>query len=221
MKEARAARQEQRQQTRAKLVEAALRVFAVQGYDHATVEEISLAAGYSKGAYYFHFDSKEEVLLELLSLWIEEHTRRLRQVEDLGGETALSLVKAVESLMYRDDTDAQWRLLLPEIWAQSHRNEKVRKTLQDAYLRWARLLEKAFEKVERDGLVRLTVRPNVAASVVLAAHDGLALHSAVMPGQGESSQVLGALVSALVASPEQTTQPVVAPSVRRTVRRKR
>jgi Transcriptional regulator len=221
LKEARAARQEQRQQTRTKLVEAALRVFAEQGYDHTTVEEISLAAGYSKGAYYFHFDSKEEVLLDLLSFWIEEHTRRLRQFEDLGGETALSLVKAVESLMYRDDTDAQWRLLLPEIWAQSHRNEKVRKTLQGAYLRWARLLEKAFEKVERDGLVRLTVRPNVAASVVLAAHDGLALHSAVMPGQGESSQVLGALVSALVASPEQTPLPVVAPSVRRTVRRKR
>ncbi len=221
MNEARAARQQQRQQTRTKLVEAALRVFAEQGYDHATVEEISLAAGYSKGAYYFHFDSKEEVLLELLSLWIEEHTRRLRQFEDLGDDTALSLVKAVESLVYRDDTDAQWRLLLPEIWAQSHRNEKVRNSLQDAYVSWTRLLEKAFERMEREGLVMLAARPAVAASLVLAAHDGLALRSNVVPGQTESSQVLSALVSALVSSPQPATQPVVPPTVRRTVRRKR
>ncbi|MGA2284737.1 MAG: TetR/AcrR family transcriptional regulator [Dehalococcoidia bacterium] len=221
MRDARPARQEQRQQTRAKLVEAALRVFAEQGYDHATVEEISLAAGYSKGAYYFHFDSKEEVLLELLTLWIEEHTRRLRQFQELGGETTLALVKAVESLAYRDDSDAQWPLLLPEIWVQSHRNEKVRKALQDAYVGWARLLEKAFEEMERDRHVRMAVRPNVAAGLVLATYDGLALHSNVVPGRAESSRMLSALVSALLASPEQATQPVIPPNVRRTVRRKR
>jgi len=220
LREARPARQEQRQQTRAKLVEAALRVFAGQGYDHATVEEISLAAGYSKGAYYFHFDSKEEVLLELLSLWIEQHTCRLRQFEEQGGETALSLVKAVESLAYREDSDAQWRLLLPEIWVQSHRNEKVRKALQDAYAGWTRLLENAFEAMERDRRINLAVRPNVAASLVLAAYDGLALHSGVVPGRAESSQALSALVSALFASPEQATQTTVPPTVRRTVRRK-
>ncbi len=221
MEEARSAKQEQRQQTRAKLIEAALRVFAEQGYDHATVEEISLAAGYSKGAYYFHFDSKEEMLLELLSLWIEERTRRLLRFEDLGSETALSLVKVVESLAYRDASDAQWRLLLPEIWVQSHRNEKVRKTLHDAYVRWAQMLKKAFEKMERDGLLSLAVRPDVAASLVLAAHDGLALHSAVLPEKGEPSQALSTLVSALVALPEPTAQPLVPPITRRTVRRKR
>jgi AcrR family transcriptional regulator len=221
LEEARSARQEQRQHTRAKLIEAALRVFAEQGYDHATVEEISLAAGYSKGAYYFHFDSKEEMLLELLSLWIKECTRRLLQFEDLGGETALSWVKVVESLVYRDDSDAQWRLLLPEIWVQSHRNEKVRKTVHDAYVRWAQELEKAFEKLERAGLLTLTVRPDVAASLVLAAHDGLALHSAVLPGKGEPSRVLGALISAIVALPEETAQPLLPPIIRRTARRKR
>ena len=130
------ARQEQRQQTRARLVEAALRVFAEQGYDHATVEEISLAAGYSKGAYYFHFDSKEDIFLELLSTWIEDQTRRLNAFEPARRPVAIALLETLESLLRYDDRDPHWQLLLPEIWAQSHRNAKVRETLHAAYAHW-------------------------------------------------------------------------------------
>ncbi len=63
------ARQNQKEQTRALLVDAALRVFAEHGYEEATVEDIAAAAGYSKGAYYFHFASKEDIFLELLEQW--------------------------------------------------------------------------------------------------------------------------------------------------------
>jgi AcrR family transcriptional regulator len=218
VKETRPARQGQRQQTRARLVEAALRVFAEQGYDHATVEEISIAAGYSKGAYYFHFDSKEEILLELLSDWVEDQTQRLLSFKTAGGKTTVSLLTAIESILRYDDRNPYWRLLLPEIWAQSHRNEKVLRTLEDAYARWIGTLEDAFENAQREGLVSLTVRPAVAASILLAAHDGLVLHSRLGPaaeGGATSSQLLAALLSSAEAAS------VVPPAVRRTVRRKK
>jgi len=55
-----------RQATRGKLLDAAFGVFAAQGYTGATIDAIVQAAGYSKGAFYFHFSSKEEVFLEVL-----------------------------------------------------------------------------------------------------------------------------------------------------------
>ena len=52
-----------RQVTRQRLLEAAFSVFAAQGYTGATIDAIVQAAGYSKGAFYFHFSSKDEVFL--------------------------------------------------------------------------------------------------------------------------------------------------------------
>jgi AcrR family transcriptional regulator len=217
------ARQEQRQQTRARLVEAAMHVFAHRGYDHATVEEISLAAGYSKGAYYFHFDSKEGIFLELISNWIEEQTSRLRAFEGFPGPAAVALLDSLESLLRYEDRDPDWRLLLPEIWAQSHRNAKVQEALQTAYARWIDLLRSIFEKADREGLVSLTVRPSVAASLVLAAHDGLVLRSRLRaPSEVElpASQIVAGLV-AVIAPSEQATKSSIPPTLKRTVRRKR
>jgi AcrR family transcriptional regulator len=70
---------EQRKLTRAKLVEAALQLFSTSGYDHATVDDISQAAGYSKGAYYFHFSTKDDILMELLRVWTGRPHHRPRQ----------------------------------------------------------------------------------------------------------------------------------------------
>src|ERR687894_39288 len=51
---------------RDELLSAALRVFARRGYRDAGVDEIAAEAGYSKGALYWHFDGKEDLLLTLL-----------------------------------------------------------------------------------------------------------------------------------------------------------
>src|SRR5436190_19686677 len=61
----RAARAEGRE-TRDELLTAALRVFARRGYREAGVDEIAAEAGYSKGALYWHFSGKDELLMTLL-----------------------------------------------------------------------------------------------------------------------------------------------------------
>src|SRR5215211_5839054 len=60
---------------RDELLAAALQVFARRGYSHASVDEIAAAAGYSKGALYWHFSGKEEVLVALLEERIDAPLR--------------------------------------------------------------------------------------------------------------------------------------------------
>ncbi len=59
-------RDRQREETRNRLYHAALEIFARDGVDRCRIEDIAQKAEVSRAAFYFHFPSKEDVLLELL-----------------------------------------------------------------------------------------------------------------------------------------------------------
>ncbi len=65
------ARQLRAGETRARLLEAAAECFGQHGYDAASVSMVCQRAGVSKGAFYHHFASKHELLLELLDSWLQ------------------------------------------------------------------------------------------------------------------------------------------------------
>ena len=64
-----------REETRQRLMESALGVFARNGYERATVDEIVREAGFSKGAFYVHFEAKEDIFWAML----EERTKHLQE----------------------------------------------------------------------------------------------------------------------------------------------
>jgi TetR/AcrR family transcriptional regulator, transcriptional repressor of aconitase len=63
---ARMTREQSQALTREKLLRSASEVVARNGYEGATVERIAENAGFSKGAFYSNFSSKEDILLQLL-----------------------------------------------------------------------------------------------------------------------------------------------------------
>ncbi|QGZ61423.1 TetR/AcrR family transcriptional regulator [Paraburkholderia acidisoli] len=66
MKRTRLTREQSRDQTRARLLDAAQAMFMKKGFVGASVEDIALAAGYTRGAFYSNFSSKSQLLVELL-----------------------------------------------------------------------------------------------------------------------------------------------------------
>src|SRR5271166_5705353 len=68
------------QATRSKLLEAAERIFARDGFEAARLEDIASEAGYTRGAFYANFDSKEDIFFTLLAHWI---SGRIEQVSSL------------------------------------------------------------------------------------------------------------------------------------------
>lgn len=57
---------------REKIRKAAYRSFRDKGYHHTTVDAICKRAGTSKGSFYWHYDSKQEVFLDILDTWSQE-----------------------------------------------------------------------------------------------------------------------------------------------------
>ena len=84
MRPARLTRAQQQAMTRERLLAAAERVFARHGYGGASIDLISAEAGYSKGAIYSNFESKEAVFLELLRLYMERDMAELERIVSLA-----------------------------------------------------------------------------------------------------------------------------------------
>src|ERR1700688_638288 len=58
--------------TRRKLLAAADRIFARDGFEAARLEDIAAGAGYTRGAFYAHFEGKEEIFFALLEQWVRQ-----------------------------------------------------------------------------------------------------------------------------------------------------
>ena len=166
---------EQRKLTRAKLIDAAQQLFSTSGYEHATVDDISHAAGFSKGAYYFHFSTKDDILLELLRMWTESRTAVLPE-DGVDRLSADDLRETLASFFSYDD-GPHWPGVLLEFWSQAVRNPEVSKRLSEGYAVWRKRITNLFEAAARDGLRVQSAED--AASVTLAAHDGFAVQVAI------------------------------------------
>src|ERR1700744_5674616 len=69
-----------RDDTREKLFEAAAKVFEEQGIGGASIEMITAAAGFSRGAFYSNFDSKDELIIAMLEDHVEQSIARIHDL---------------------------------------------------------------------------------------------------------------------------------------------
>jgi len=65
------------QATRRKLLDAAKRIFAKDGFEAARLEDIAGGAGYTRGAFYANFKSKEDIFFALFEEWVRERIESL------------------------------------------------------------------------------------------------------------------------------------------------
>src|SRR5436305_3441117 len=121
----RAARAEGRT-ARDELLTAALEVFARRGYRDAGVDEIAGEAGYSKGALYWHFSGKEELLAALLEERIDSAMRdRVALLASAPPERDMSL-EATREFARQLRAEREALLLEREYWTLAIRDEELR-----------------------------------------------------------------------------------------------
>ncbi len=157
--------------TRARLIEAAEKVFIRKGFDNASVEEISETAGYSRGAFYSNFDGKEQVFAAVID---RRRPKALKVLDDMFQQIT---EPAERIIAVREWFSNQWRLkdfvaLRMEFSRRAMRDRSMRKHL--AELRRQEL--EAYAAVGRhlnatDGLPG--DRPEIVALVLLAVAHGL------------------------------------------------
>ena len=189
MRQSRTTQAARRQTTRGRLLEAAFNVFAAQGYTGATVDAIVQAAGYSKGAFYFHFSSKEEVFLEVLWARARTEEQALRSAGDAASGRPLDLLRAVAGFLGPGGDDSLWPPLLLEFWSHAARNPRVREGVASVAAFRREALLAALHAAADANVIRPTLGFEDCTDLLLTLGDGLLARS----GAGQSGATPGYL----------------------------
>lgn len=81
------------EETHQRILDVALEAFARQGYDATGVAEICERAGVTKGGFYHHFRTKQDVFLELLERWLKEVDVQMAAARSGGGTVGEGLLE--------------------------------------------------------------------------------------------------------------------------------
>ncbi len=132
--------------TRNLLLSAAEQVFARVGYEKAQVEEIAEAAGFSKGALYAHFKSKEELFLALYETKTASSLAKLRHALD-SAPTRDGKIDAFRSFYVNMSKEKDWALMILEVKLFIRRHPEVRERLRQIDERAGDSIEGAFARL--------------------------------------------------------------------------
>ncbi|WP_185976220.1 TetR/AcrR family transcriptional regulator [Mycolicibacterium sp. 018/SC-01/001] len=170
-------RAEQRAMTRQRLVEAAGRVFSRVGFEAAPIDVIAEEAGFSRGAFYSNFDSKDELFVELLGRHLDAEIDTLSRALDRV-KTADDLAPAIEHRYRVLGDDSSWCLLTTEFQLYAMRGGSKSAQFSQMYKRYRqRLGELVARHFDRLGITSDLSPYEFGVSQIALSH-GLALQRA-------------------------------------------
>jgi AcrR family transcriptional regulator len=123
-------RAETKARTRALLLEAAAQVFARKGFAGASVDDIAETAGFSVGALYSNFSSKDELFIELLSTRNRDRFAESAAIVSDQGRSVADVRTGLDALLTEvADKDADLAPLEAEFWLYAIRRPEFREHL--------------------------------------------------------------------------------------------
>ena len=196
----RLSRQESRLETRTKLLDSAAQLFARGGYEGASVDLIAESAGYSKGAFYSNFESKEAIFLELLDAHKRREIDALAQLlaQDIPASELVSLIRNSETGRV---SDFDFGLLSAEFQLQACRDKTFAKTYAKLHRThrdtMAGLVTKLFGRLDRIP----PSDPKDLADIIMALTTGLSLQRTSVQGPLRKGFVTEAILLVLGLDP--------------------
>jgi AcrR family transcriptional regulator len=162
-------------------MDTALEVFGERGYESATISEIVRRAGYSKGAFYTHFGSKEELFFHLLERRVARNRSRFHEICRWRGDAAAWTERVFGALLGFSQSDASWRALAIEFMAHGMRDPRVGQRIGRMHREWRELIAEPLRSSDawREG--RMAADPGDVAACVVAMVDGVILQASMEP----------------------------------------
>lgn len=147
----------------------AIDCFARYGYQGASIDRIAKAAGLTKGAIYYHFKDKEELLFAAVKSRVSQFERRV--TSDLGPITdAVAALRRVTAVCLEHATKSNHRRLIVTLMVEAlGTNARLSAQFRDMMRRFRAFLRGIIEVGQRQGLFRADVSALTAAGVYAGA----------------------------------------------------
>jgi len=147
-------------------------VEGLAGIAQRSVDEIVREAGFSKGAFYVHFEAKEDIFWAMLEERISRQLSAFREAVDADVPVAKNLETVLRSIFALNREDPLWSALFMEFAAHASRDAKVREQLAAMYRNWRSFAIEILNAGREAGLVRRDLDVEFIASVLIAVVEG-------------------------------------------------
>lgn len=203
----RLSRSEQRDQTRARLLDAAEKVFVERGFHAASVDEVAEEAGYSKGAVYSNFENKDELFLAVLERRVDSRALAIETGVSPDQPISDQAAQAGDAFLEVFLQQSQWSLLLMEFATYAARHPELR----ERFAARNRRMRTAMAGLIDSHLTALGLRAPISnddlAMILFALGDGFILTKLTDPDTVSDSLFGDALVLMLAGlQPAQTAK---------------
>ena len=170
--------QQRSEETRIKIIEAAIKLFSNNGYNKASVDDICAEAGISKGAFYHHFKSKQELFLALLDGWLQTIDSAIEASKDMTAPE--TFMQMTEAFPYIFETAGDGLPMFLEFWLQASRDKKIWEASIAPYRRYHKHFTSLIKKGVDEGSF-VEVDPELASRMIVSTAMGLLLQSLLDP----------------------------------------
>jgi AcrR family transcriptional regulator len=177
----RLSRKERQAHTRARLTRSAASIAAERGLERASLDAVAEHAGYTKGAVYANFESKEDLFLSMLDARFAERLAELDRILSSEDDPDTQARAAAAGFIAAIESDPEWERLFVEFAVYAARNEDFRVELVARYRTMReRIAELLTARAARLG-IEPVLPPGQVATMTFAMANGIALERLLEP----------------------------------------
>ena len=186
------------------ILQAAMKVFAQQGFGKTKMIDIATEAGIGKGTIYEYFSSKDEIFSNAYTYFIQgleqEFTKAITETEDPADKIIAIINATVEGIV----ASADFVAIMLDFWAEgirNHNHDEMNQLLdmKKMYSTYRTILVQIIEEGIAKGVFR-KVDPISAASIIIGALDGIMLQWYMEPDLIEMDKITETLISMFKAA---------------------
>ncbi|MBA4602632.1 TetR/AcrR family transcriptional regulator [Thermoactinomyces mirandus] len=160
-------------ETKKRIVDAAFKLMAHRGFDALSIDDIMKSIGRTKGSFYVHFNSKEELLYEIMETRLDRGYNQLADeiLEELSREPCQvrPLLEKITKEVYSSlgENRLTWTSAFYHLLIHSRKNEVVQTWLKSNAEQWSSLLNHVVEKGQETGQIRTDVDAQVITNMMM------------------------------------------------------
>jgi AcrR family transcriptional regulator len=175
-------------ETRARIIESAMDLFAQKGFEVTSVADICEAAGVSKGAFYHHFPSKQAIFQQGMEEWVESIDRQLALVRETGANVPEALAQMTHMMPEIYQAAMGGLPMFLEFLSFSYRDPEILQAMASPHRRFREFFTRMIQEGIDEGSLG-KVDPDLISRVIVALAIGLLVEGLVNPDESDWSRV--------------------------------
>jgi AcrR family transcriptional regulator len=174
-------RVERQAETRTRLVDAAERLFIESGFGSTSLESVASAAGYTKGAVYSNFASKEDLFFAVYERRVDRFLARVERMLAEAADAGEVVTRMASEALARSGREDGWLAVFFEFWTHVLRHPEHRARFAAAHARATAPLATTLERFAEEQDVELPLDAGPLSVAMFAMVSGLSLERLTQP----------------------------------------